>query len=365
MSTRSAVLSTTTIAVAALTVAPAAAAPVADCLADVTVSVPGTDMTITGAPSPYDRLSISPDESAYPVEVEPDTCIPAAPTLTVQRPDGSGVHQVPLTYHEDPDFGAGYFGYHRLDYRTGTGPWRVVRIKAADRSVALTDPVDFTVKRKSTATLAAPPVSAPARPRATGTVKYWTYTGTLAPSPGRRVDIRGSSFLNPDGSWNLGRLYATTTTDRNGNYAVTVPITAPTWIRALVPSTPTLGWLDSVTPAGSDQAYVVRPTVITGTAAPTTATVIRPGTRMSTYGHLTVASYNGRQSAYGGQKVVVQTRPRGGSAYSTVATATTTATGYYYASWNAAVDADVRVAFLSPYLTVDSSYRWIRAVDVR
>jgi hypothetical protein len=65
--------------------------------------------------------------------------------------------------------------------------------------------------------------------------------------------------------------------------------------------------------------------------------------------------------------MVVQARsksnPRFG--YSTVATATTSNTGYYYTNWNASVDADVRVAFLSPYQTITSSYRWVRAIDVQ
>jgi hypothetical protein len=48
--------------------------------------------------------------------------------------------------------------------------------------------------------------------------------------------------------------------------------------------------------------------------------------------------------------------------YGTVAT---TGTGYYYANWNASVDADVRVAFVSPYKAIASSYCWVRSLDVR
>jgi hypothetical protein len=110
-----------------------------------------------------------------------------------------------------------------------------------------------------------------------------------------------------------------------------------------------------------------RPTTITGTANPTTATVIRPGTRMSTYGHLKAIYTTGVTGAFANQKVVVQTRPRGRTAtpYATVATATTTGTGYYYANWTARTDVDVRVAFISPYSTIASSFRWLRVVDVR
>ena len=110
-----------------------------------------------------------------------------------------------------------------------------------------------------------------------------------------------------------------------------------------------------------------RPTSLTGTTDATTATVIRPGTKMSTYGHLRVMYTSGTTGAFGNQQVVVQTRPRGQTAtpYRTVGTATTTGTGYYYANWNVQADVDVRVAFLSPYQSIGSSFRWIRAVDVR
>ena len=110
-----------------------------------------------------------------------------------------------------------------------------------------------------------------------------------------------------------------------------------------------------------------RPTTITGTANPTTATVIRPGTKMSTYGHLKAMYTSGATGAFAKQKVVVQTRPRGqlGTPYTTVATATTTGTGYYYANWTARTDVDVRVAFITPYTTIASSFRWLRVVDVR
>ncbi|HEY3005779.1 MAG TPA: hypothetical protein VGJ44_25760, partial [Kribbellaceae bacterium] len=109
-----------------------------------------------------------------------------------------------------------------------------------------------------------------------------------------------------------------------------------------------------------------RPTTITGTADPTVATIIRTGTKMSTYGHLSVMYTTGRTGPFAGQQVVVQIRPRCNTdaGYSTVATATTTSTGYYYANWNVIQDVDVRVAFLSPYQSIASSYRWLRVVDV-
>lgn len=109
-----------------------------------------------------------------------------------------------------------------------------------------------------------------------------------------------------------------------------------------------------------------RPTYLTGTADATNATVIRPGTKMSTFGHLTAMYTTGATGAFAGQQVVIQTRPRGQTTvpYTTVATATTTSTGYYYANWTARSDVDVRAAFVSPYQSVGSVFHYIRAIDV-
>jgi hypothetical protein len=117
----------------------------------------------------------------------------------------------------------------------------------------------------------------------------------------------------------------------------------------------------------SPVTVTARPSTIAGFAGPTNATVIRPGTKMSTYGHLTAMYTTGAVGPFAGQRVVVQTRPRGQTSvpYSTVATATTTSSGYYYANWTARADVDVRVAFISPYKSVGSAFRWLRVVDVR
>ena len=110
-----------------------------------------------------------------------------------------------------------------------------------------------------------------------------------------------------------------------------------------------------------------RPAYLTGVAGATSATVIRPGTRMSTFGHLSAMYTTGRAGAFAGQKVLVQTRPRGQTSlpYTTVATATTSNTGYYYVNWTVQKDVDVRVAFISPYTSVGSAFTYVRAVDVR
>lgn len=109
-----------------------------------------------------------------------------------------------------------------------------------------------------------------------------------------------------------------------------------------------------------------RPASISGTAGATSATVIRPGTKMSTFGHLNAMYTTGATGPFAGQQVVVQTRPRGTTLpYATVATATTTSTGYYYTNWTVQKDVDVRVAFISPYTTVGSAFAYVRAVDVQ
>jgi hypothetical protein len=108
-----------------------------------------------------------------------------------------------------------------------------------------------------------------------------------------------------------------------------------------------------------------RATHLTGTAGATSGSVIRPGTRMSTYGHLSITE--GTTKPYAGRKVLVQTRPHNQTTapFTTVASATTTSTGYYYTNWTARTDVDVRVAYVSTDRYTTSAYRVVRFVDVR
>jgi hypothetical protein len=159
-----------------------------------------------------------------------------------------------------------------------------------------------------------------------------------------------------------GPLIATTKTDAAGRFAITLPLRTSQPVVSDIPGTTTLGY----TFTEPVQTTVFQPTTITGYAAPTTATVIRPGTKMSTYGHLNVVYTTGKTGPFANQKVVVQARPRSNPSapYTTVASDTTSSTGYYYANWNATVDVEVRVAFMTPYQSIASSYRWLRIVDV-
>jgi hypothetical protein len=344
---------TTGNAVAAHAAGPAQAA---DCLADTTVMVPPP--TFMNMPHESDPFVVTPSHSAFEAAVHVSECIGTDTSLTVSRPDGSSKHQAKLDQLcEYADCGTPYqWGSDKLPYATATGPWRITAITSGGRTATLTNAVSFTLKRASVVTLSAS-VDAPSRPRASGIVTYWTAQGVQAPTPGRRVDI----VIFVDGK---PRPLTSTTTDRNGRYSVALPAgTEGAYVHARVQSTSTLGWAVSYL----SRVRVLNPTSITGTAAPTSATVIRNGTKMSTYGHLRVLTRAGKSIPYPGRTVVVQTRPKANpsAGYSTVASATTTNTGYYYANWNASVDADVRVAFLSPYSTIASSYRWVRSLDVR
>ncbi len=74
----------------------------------------------------------------------------------------------------------------------------------------------------------------------------------------------------------------------------------------------------------------------------------------------------GTRGPYPNRQVVVQTRVRGvpGAVFRTVATAWTTAAGYFYANWTAREDVDVRVAFLSTFWTISWSFAPTGAVEV-
>src|SRR6266508_1048939 len=321
-----------------------------------TIPYPGTNG------SGVDELAISPTDASFAIAHGP---VCTWTTLTIARPDGSGEHTMTMDqYIDGVDIGIWEVGTETVPYATGTGPWRITKVSAQGSTVTLNHPVDYRVRRASTVSLQVAASTLPAHPRASGVVRYWTYQGILAPSPGRTVVIRTPDTTVNGRDWLPGTALATTTTDSEGRYSVTLPIGSTQYVIADVPGTTTLGYV--FTPFVSPVlAAVYHPTSITGRAAPTTATVIRPGTKMSTYGHLSVVRNDGSTGPFAKQKVVVQLRPRSnpGAGYSTVASATTTSTGYYYTNWTAQYDADVRVAYLSPYTYIRSSYRWLALVD--
>lgn len=157
--------------------------------------------------------------------------------------------------------------------------------------------------------------------------------------------------------------YSNTRSDSGGNFLLreyTYDVGPQRW-RVILPS----NGPESLSQVQFDR-IVRRTTTLTGTAGGTNTTVIGPGTKMSTFGHLKIRQYDATV-AYGGQQVLVQTRPRGATTtpYTTVATATSSAsTGYYYANWTASVDVDIRAAFISTNADVESTWKYIRALDV-
>ncbi len=310
-----------------------------------------------------DLLAISPSYTSFRIAQPTEICN-ADPVVV--RPDGTGAHTVALDEIIDgAGIGSWKVGTETLDYATGTGRWRITKVTNNNGTVALTDPIDYRVRRASTVSLAVSAATLPNRPRASGVVRYWTYQGVQAPSPGRTVVIRTPDRALSATQWVAGTALATTTTDSQGRYSVTLPIGSTQYVIADVPGTSTLGYVFTPFPAPV-LAVVYHPTYLSGRTAPTTATVVRQGTKMSTYGHLSVVYNSGTTGPFAKQKVLVQIRPRSnpGAGYSTVASAITSSTGYFYANWNIPYDADVRVAYLSPYQYIRSSYRWLAFVDV-
>lgn len=108
-------------------------------------------------------------------------------------------------------------------------------------------------------------------------------------------------------------------------------------------------------------------TTLTGVTGGTHTTVIRPGTKMSSFGRLKVTYNNGVTGNFPNQTITVQTKPRGipTAVFTTVATARTTTTGYFYTNWTARQDVDVRIAYFTPYPTFQWAVRSQGFLDVR
>ncbi len=352
-----------TMAAAALITSPAAAAvppcPNPDDTLLVGWTIPAPE---THGRNP-DLLAISPGDTSFAV-AHMLWCNPT--TLTIARPDGTGEHTMTMGQIVDgAGIGSWEVGTETVDYTTGTGAWRITKVSAGGATVALNHPVDYRVRRASTVSLQVSPATLPTRPRAIGVVRYWNYQGVETPSPGRTVVIRTPDTAVNGREWFPGKALATTTTDSAGRYSVTLPIGSTQYVIADVPGTTALGYV--FTPFVSPVLTTVyHPTYLTGRAAPTNTTVARPGSKMSTYGHLSVVYNSGKTGSFAKQTVLVQIRPLSnpGLGYHTVATAVTTSAGYYYANWNIPYDADVRVAYLTPYQYIRSSFRYLARVDV-
>ncbi|HEY3005063.1 MAG TPA: hypothetical protein VGJ44_22135, partial [Kribbellaceae bacterium] len=158
-------------------------ASTSDCLADLRVTVPVPRTPYDGPPR-TDPLGITPADTSYGILSGIPSCDSSDyPVVLVERPDGSRAHRVELDYYADYVDLFGWLGADTFDYATVTGPWRIATVYQGTASATLTHPVAYTIKRASAVTLSVPAAILPARPRATGTVRYWNYAGHLVPSP--------------------------------------------------------------------------------------------------------------------------------------------------------------------------------------
>ena len=279
--------------------------------------------------------------------------------VTVQRADGTNTQVVPL-----PSILTGPFpttGDFYAPVENGAGTWLITHVHHGSITYKLPTPSRFVVKRGVRVQVPSTVLTLPGQAVAvSGRADYYTSTGGQLPLANRVVEVSG----RPLGGTGRETVLTRTRTDSSGLFRFNLRLTYETSLSVRV-------WTGSTIIANgyapSQLRFRPRPTWLTGTAAPTTATVVRPGTKMSSYGHLTVMYSTGGTGPFRGQKVLVQTRPASDPTgpYSTVATATTTGSGYYYANWTASVDADVRVGFVSPYKAIASSYRWVRSLDVQ
>src|SRR6266540_2945988 len=284
MTRRVSVVLAVSVLVTGLAAPTGAHASTADCLADLRVTEPVPQTPYDGPPR-TDPLGITPADTSYGILSGIPSCNSSDyPVVLVERPDGSRAHRVELDYYADYIDLFGWIGADTFDYATVTGPWRINTVYQGTASATLTHPVSYTIKRASRVTLT------------------------------------------------VGPVLASTTTDSYGRYAVTLPLTASTYVYAAVPSTSTLGWTTSHWKSADTLAQVLHPTYVSGTVKPTYATVVHAGTLMSTCGHLSVMTSSGAIVPYAGQKVVVQTRPRGDTTkpYRTIGDATTNSKGYFY-----------------------------------
>jgi hypothetical protein len=429
------------IATAVPSVAHAADEP---CLSDLRFVVEGatagSDPVITGGPTALTKI----------LHVATGTCTDAQ--ITVTR---TSDHATRTAVLDQVESGPRYYGeYAWLDLPAGE--WRVSEylVNGSSASGGIAPP--FRIRYGSVVT-AGPiaTVTAPDRSVVSGTVgRYAGGVGTI-PDAGRRIELYGHLLRDTAAPYVL---VASGYADAQGNYRISLPLSANTVIEAVAAENTTAAraeadpraalvrirfvlnsrpsrwpantwvkvtgrttpgkrfvWMNATTAAGNatgdisakysnadgtfalyfpphaaggyvlhatlgGPAYnpdnegdgltyswpisLVRTTTLTGATLPTTATIVRPGTKMSAYGHLTIT--DGTTKPYAGQRVLLQTRPhnRTDLPYATVAAATTTGTGYWYTNWTARTDVDVRAAYQSTVAYTTSSYRFLGFVDV-
>lgn len=353
-----------TVLIGVVVTASALSAPVASAAADPCLMTPGTGNWYGGGVPGPPKVITNKDAIAtifigWSGEYPPDC---AGTTATVQKTNGT-LRRVVTFDHRD---GSGspptsfLIAWIPIPLANGAGDWVVTSISHAGKTLAVS--ARFTMYRGTAISLAQPAtVYNGFATTLTGLVYRYTATGARVPWAGRPVQI----FSRVAGDGDL-RLIGTVRTDARGRYLARIRISGAVTFRTAIVATG--GYAGASIPYPFITAQVrPRPTSLTGTVGATTDRVIRPGTKMSTYGHLQVLNASGRTGPFARQPVLIQTRPHGQTSvpYTTVATATTTSTGYYYANWPARADVDVRAAFVSTLKHTASVFRWLAFVDVK
>lgn len=336
--------------------------PAASAADDRCLTTPSIGWWYGGAlpPPPLPILTTGPTVAAVFItngEPFPDC---SGTTVTAQKIDGTLRRTVPLDTGDSTGSPPQVFaiGFVPIPLANGAGDWVVTGIQHAGGSLAVSVP--FRIYRGTSTTLQQPPtVYNPGPTTLTGTVGRYTPTGARILWAGRAVSI-----YRDLGIGQADVLLGTVRTDVNGRYTARIRISGPVTFRTTVDATG--GYAGSSSPLVTAQVRP-RPATITGSVGATSDRVIRAGTKMSTYGHLQVRYTTGHTGPFAHQQVLIQTRPRGQTSvpYSTVASAVTTSTGYYYTNWLAQSDVDVRAAYVSPYMSIASAYRWLSFVDVQ
>lgn len=183
---------------------------------------------------------------------------------------------------------------------------------------------------------------------------------------GPGVRTLGITIAHETGGYTDTGIRATSRAD--GTFTIRYTPTSTDYQRLFVATPPGTKWSADPYDQGDLEIYPGKPPVkLTGITTLTEDAVARPGSKLSSYGHLRLTDGAAASAPYGGKSVLVQMRPKSTptAPYKTVATATTTRTGYYYVNWRASVDADIRVAHVSARADIPSAFTYVRSLDVR
>jgi hypothetical protein len=94
-----------------------------------------------------------------------------------------------------------------------------------------------------------------------------------------------------------------------------------------------------------------RPSTVNGITAPTQAEPARSGTKMSTYGHLTVRRADGSTGPLAGEVVKILVKRPADTAWWLIGSSRTTSSGYYYTNWSVPYQSGEQVIVRAQYTT--------------